>query len=186
MTSRQREHQLRFPKEEKSRRDLTLAIESGMVVRPDRCQFCGASCVPHGHHADYERPLDVCWLCSSCHSMAHRIIRGSVDRAIARAEQKAIPTGDAIVSAARALGSMRSEKKAQAGRENGKKGGRPARYLLVDDLGRCVGETRRPGPAGLHTEYGLRTSGGFRAEGHAKLVRPSEWKGSVPDRRWDS
>ncbi len=60
------------------------------------------------------------------------------------------------------------------------------RYLLVDDLGRCVGETVRPGPAGLRTEYGHRTPDAFRAEGHAKLVRLSAWTGIVPDRTWDS
>ena len=96
-------------------------------------------------------------------------------------------------AAARALGSARTPRKAASSRENGKlgaahgvRGGRPTRYLLVDDLGRCVGETRRPGPAGTRCEYGLRTPDGFRAEGYARLVRPSDWTGNVPDREWDA
>lgn len=55
------------------------ALRSGVLVRPAACERCGgASCGdarrPHmvyGHHDDYSRPLDVQWLCHSCHWERH-------------------------------------------------------------------------------------------------------------------
>lgn len=35
------------------------------------CESCGAENAQR-HHDDYERPLDVRWLCSSCHGREHR------------------------------------------------------------------------------------------------------------------
>lgn len=48
------------------------AIGRGTLTRPDRCERCGAACKPHGHHADYAKPLEVEWLCSTCHGVEHR------------------------------------------------------------------------------------------------------------------
>lgn len=39
-----------------------------LVPRP--CESCGASQVQK-HHDDYSRPLDVRWLCKSCHCDLH-------------------------------------------------------------------------------------------------------------------
>lgn len=46
------------------------AIERGILVRPDICEECGN----HGSrieaaHGDYSKPLDVRWLCPSCHGI---------------------------------------------------------------------------------------------------------------------
>jgi hypothetical protein len=48
---------------------LSRAIASGEVVRPARCS-CGNP-NPLGHHEDYSKPLDVKWLCPSCHKKLH-------------------------------------------------------------------------------------------------------------------
>lgn len=58
----------------RARQVLSRAILRGKVVRPDECSRCGVPCKPQGHHDDYSRPLDVAWLCSSCHGIAHRTI----------------------------------------------------------------------------------------------------------------
>jgi hypothetical protein len=44
------------------------AMKRGTLVRPDACEECGRACKPQGAHSDYTRPLDVRWLCRSCHS----------------------------------------------------------------------------------------------------------------------
>lgn len=47
-------------------------VRDGKMVRPDSCEQCGSSSqVVHGHHDDYSRPLDVRWLCPSCHRKWH-------------------------------------------------------------------------------------------------------------------
>jgi ribosomal protein S27AE len=51
---------------------LHRAIDYGLIQRPDACSKCGASDVLiDGHHEDYSKPLDVEWLCTSCHRLLH-------------------------------------------------------------------------------------------------------------------
>ncbi len=52
---------------------LNNAVQSGRIIRPDTCSECGAIGVKiTGHHEDYDRPLEVVWLCYSCHGRRHR------------------------------------------------------------------------------------------------------------------
>lgn len=48
------------------------AVQSGELVRPDVCEVCDC---PHeamqAHHTDYGRPLDVMWVCPTCHARIH-------------------------------------------------------------------------------------------------------------------
>jgi len=48
------------------------AINSGLLIKPTRCQVCNVE--PKrldGHHEDYTKLLEVQWLCRSCHILAH-------------------------------------------------------------------------------------------------------------------
>ena len=51
------------------------ALRDGKVLRPDRCQHCSVECVPQGHHNDYSKPLDVIWVCVSCHIEFHNCVK---------------------------------------------------------------------------------------------------------------
>lgn len=46
---------------------VARALKSGVLVRPDRCEDCETPCKPDAHHDDYDRPLEVRWLCRRCH-----------------------------------------------------------------------------------------------------------------------
>jgi hypothetical protein len=47
------------------------AIRDGKLKRQP-CFICGNEA--QAHHPDYERPLDVTWLCRKHHKAAHRIV----------------------------------------------------------------------------------------------------------------
>jgi len=46
------------------------AIRSGKLSRRN-CEKCGAD-KTEAHHDDYSKPLDVRWLCKTCHGAVHR------------------------------------------------------------------------------------------------------------------
>lgn len=50
------------------------AIRDGRLLRKP-CERCGSNQLIHAHHERYDRPLDVTWLCRSCHVQRHREMR---------------------------------------------------------------------------------------------------------------
>ena len=57
---------------QKTHRIVKAAVDSGRMIRPKVCSACGKKGRIGGHHADYEKPLEVIWLCGMCHAMAHK------------------------------------------------------------------------------------------------------------------
>jgi len=51
------------------------AIKSGILVKPLKCEECKKLGKIEGHHEDYLKPLEVKWLCKSCHCKKHQIYR---------------------------------------------------------------------------------------------------------------
>ena len=56
----------------KASKAVEKAIKAGTLIRPDECSECGKKCKPDGHHDDYDKQLDVRWLCRVCHYEHHR------------------------------------------------------------------------------------------------------------------
>jgi hypothetical protein len=48
-------------------RVVAIAMRNKSLVRPNFCSLCGKQCRPDAHHDDYNKPLDILWLCRSCH-----------------------------------------------------------------------------------------------------------------------
>jgi predicted DNA-binding protein YlxM (UPF0122 family) len=55
------------------------AIEKGILIRKSQCEICADSgCFKDGrtkiqaHHDDYNKPLEVRWLCQKCHHLWHK------------------------------------------------------------------------------------------------------------------
>ena len=55
----------------KARRALFGEIRAGRMDRLP-CEVCGTEENIHGHHTDYNKPLDVMWLCRAHHQEWHR------------------------------------------------------------------------------------------------------------------
>lgn len=66
-----REWEKKNPEAKKAHGKLIYAIRAGKIIKPKECSICGRVTRLSGHHRDYSKPLDVLWLCSSCHKLEH-------------------------------------------------------------------------------------------------------------------
>ena len=58
-----------FREKQKARAAVGHAIRDGLLERRG-CESCGNS-QSEAHHADYSQPLQVRWLCRTCHENEH-------------------------------------------------------------------------------------------------------------------
>lgn len=70
MNDKQRILSERDPIKVKARRDLTNAVLRGEIVKQP-CEICGELKVA-AHHPNYNKPLEVRWLCYQHHAQLHR------------------------------------------------------------------------------------------------------------------
>lgn len=61
---------IKFPEKEKARRKLQNSVKSGKILRGS-CEVCGKP-NSQGHHRDYQKPLEVQWLCPLHHAEQHK------------------------------------------------------------------------------------------------------------------
>jgi hypothetical protein len=51
----------------------------GKLVEPKCCADCGEAAKLDAHHEDYSKPLDVVWICRTCHAARHLKVREVAD-----------------------------------------------------------------------------------------------------------
>jgi hypothetical protein len=59
------------PEKVNAHRILRKNIKLGKINIPVRCTICSSESKLSGHHCDYSKPLDVIWVCYSCHKKIH-------------------------------------------------------------------------------------------------------------------
>lgn len=59
------------PKKYAAHSAVGYAVKSGKLI-PKNCEVCN-SVETHAHHCDYDKPLDVMWLCAAHHKEWHSI-----------------------------------------------------------------------------------------------------------------
>jgi hypothetical protein len=52
---------------------VAKAIKNGNLIRQP-CIRCGAE-KSEGHHEDYDKPLEIMWLCAPCHKQRHKELK---------------------------------------------------------------------------------------------------------------
>lgn len=70
-----RRWQERNPDKVRAHRAVARALQRGRLVRPERCERCERcdNLGPlHAHHENYQRLLDIQWLCRACHGTTYR------------------------------------------------------------------------------------------------------------------
>lgn len=49
------------------------ALKKGKLIKPEKCMICNSNEYRiEAHHPDYEKPLEVIWLCQKCHIKIHQ------------------------------------------------------------------------------------------------------------------
>ena len=64
----------RNPDKVKAYSVVSNSIRDEKLIKPEHCSCCGnktASINLHAHHHDYSKPLDITWLCITCHAFLH-------------------------------------------------------------------------------------------------------------------
>lgn len=52
---------------------LRYSVGKGYIIKPKECSKCYKEWkIIDGHHEDYNKPLEVIWLCRPCHLQLHR------------------------------------------------------------------------------------------------------------------
>lgn len=60
------------PQKAKAHSIVNEAIRTAKLVKPSKCSCCNLEKEVQAHHEDYEKPLQIIWLCSTCHSNLHK------------------------------------------------------------------------------------------------------------------
>jgi hypothetical protein len=65
------------PRRRRAMHAVNNAVRAGRLVRQP-CQVCGSEKWIHAHHENYDKPLDVMWLCPAHHKERHKEIGNQI------------------------------------------------------------------------------------------------------------
>jgi hypothetical protein len=88
---RLRRRQKRQGTRAKIQKQVQRAVANGVLIKPLCCEGCKRSIIKRklqGHHRDYRYPLNVVWLCQSCHVQAQG--KRAVKRAALHARRREV------------------------------------------------------------------------------------------------
>lgn len=63
----------RNPKKRSAHIAVGNAVRDGKLIRSPICETCKSVSKTEAHHCDYNKPLDVMWLCDGCHKAWHKV-----------------------------------------------------------------------------------------------------------------
>ena len=66
-----RARRVAYPEATRAQRQARYAESTGKLTKGP-CVVCGSTRLVDGHHEDYAKPLEITWLCRSCHARLHR------------------------------------------------------------------------------------------------------------------
>ena len=61
-------------KENKARKAVYHAIKKEVLIKSDICMICGLSGKIEAHHKNYDKQLEVIWVCRLCHGGIHAMM----------------------------------------------------------------------------------------------------------------
>jgi len=61
----------KYPERVRASGQLQYAVQTGKIKKPKHCEICLRKGEVEGHHEDYDKPLEVVWICWSCHNVIH-------------------------------------------------------------------------------------------------------------------
>ena len=70
------------PLEFKARKAVYYAVKRKKLDKPEECQMCNKKKPLEAHHKDYNKPLDVIWVCKECHGGIHLTLRNQQNKRI--------------------------------------------------------------------------------------------------------
>ena len=62
----------KYPGRRTAHNRVAKALKDGKLTKPTKCQICSRETYLLAHHKDYRKPLEVSWICDSCHLKMHR------------------------------------------------------------------------------------------------------------------
>ena len=60
-----------YPEKYKAHYYISMALQKRILTRPEKCSSCDNKKFIVAHHENYFKPLEVIWVCRSCHLRIH-------------------------------------------------------------------------------------------------------------------